>query len=118
MWPSTVWQPAGPPDRPLPLEFIKKLITVVGPSYFYGTAVVRVVRCTSVEKNKKKNVPATKVIQLISFQTMKTQELLDVIRIFWHGQNKMFSSGARFVNSPPEAEAALPKLMFKATKTN
>lgn len=31
---------------------------------------------------QKKTDPATKVIQLISFQTMKTQELLDVIRIF------------------------------------
>lgn len=67
---------------------------------------------------QKKYDPATKVIPLISFQTMKTQELLDVIRIFQHGQNKMFSSGTRFVNSPPEAEAALPKLMFKATKAN
>lgn len=62
--------------------FIKKLIITVDPSYFHGTAIVRVLRCISTEQNKKKYIPATKDIQLISFQTMKTQKLLDVIKIF------------------------------------
>lgn len=47
---------------------------------------------------------------------MNTQELLDVLTIFYHGQNQIFSSSSRFINSPPEVEEALTKLMFEATK--